>query len=285
MKTDILFLCYNRLAYTKLTLPALLADPSEEFSLIIWDNGSSDGTREYLASIDDPRVTRKVFARENVYLHGAINDIVDKSSADLIGIVLNDILVTPGWTRPLAQAHSDVPEFGIIGSWHFQPEDFDYELAKHKIAKFEKHQILRHPWTGVAAGLVKLKTMKEFGPLNSHRTSYYWIRMALKGYINGYYYPLIYADHLDDPRSPHSAIKTEEDFQREASLTIRSMSSINSMDDWVNWLHQDALNIQRGSYDPRQYVGWRRKLRTVKHKAVKSCKKLLSNKVNRKSDC
>jgi len=274
MKIDLLFIAYNRLPYVKLTLPTLLDDPTEEFFLTIWDNGSTDGTREYLSSVDDARITRKVFARENVLLHGAVNDLVSKSSADLIGMIFDDILVTPGWTRPLAQAHTDVPEFGMIGSWHFPPEDFDYEIAKNKIQKFGQHQVLRHPWTGVGAGLVKVKTMRECGPLESSRTTYYWIQMALRGYINGYYFPLILADHLDDPRSPHSRLKSEKDFQREPPTTA-ICNCYNSMDEWVGSLRKDALIIQTANINPKYYIGCRAKLRRIRQRIRRKARRIV----------
>ena len=268
MNVDLLFIAYNRLPYVKLTLPTLLDDPTEEFSLTIWDNGSTDGTREYLSSVDDPRIVRKVFPNGNAYLHGAVNDLVSRSSADLIGMVFDDILVTPGWTRTLAKAHADVPEFGMIGSWHFPSDDFDYKLAKHKIQKFGHHQVIRNVWTGVGGGLVKVKTMRECGPLESSRTTYYWIQMALRGYINGYYFPLILADHLDDPRSPHSRIKSEKDFQREPPTTA-ICNGYNSMNEWVQSLRKDALIIQTAGIDPMQYVGWRGKFRRLSKRLIR----------------
>ncbi len=268
MEIDLIFISYNRLPYVRLTLPRLLEDPTEEFSLTIWDNGSTDGTREYLSSVDDARIVRKVFPDENAYLHGAVNDVVSKSSADVIGLVFDDILVTPGWTRILAKAHADVPEFGMIGSWHFPSEDFDYELAKWKIQKFGEHRVIRSVSTGVGAGLVKVKAMKECGPLESSRTTYYWIQMALRGYVNGYYFPLIHADHLDDPRSPHSRIKNEEDFQRDPPTTAKC-HGLNSMDEWIQSLRNDALIIQTGSFDPKKYVGWRGKFRRLGKKIIR----------------
>jgi GT2 family glycosyltransferase len=44
MAIDLVFINYNRLAYIKFALPALLADPVEEFYLTIWDNGSTEAT-------------------------------------------------------------------------------------------------------------------------------------------------------------------------------------------------------------------------------------------------
>lgn len=259
MTIDLVFITYNRLEYTKLALASVLADPTEEFSLTLWDNGSTDGTKDYLSSVEDPRIVRKVFAEENVHLHGAVNDLFSKSSADLVGIIPNDFLVTPGWTRILGQAHADVPEFGMIGCWHFFPEEFDYERAKHKIQMFGRHRVLRHPWTGGGAGLVKLKTVRECGPLQSSGTTGYWIQMALKGYINGFYFPLIYVEHMDDPRSSHSFLKSEEDFQRYMPLTARNFG-VKSLEDWLHWLQKDAYMVQKASIDPKYYIGWRAKL-------------------------
>jgi glycosyltransferase involved in cell wall biosynthesis len=260
MKIDLIFIAYNRLPYTKLAIPALLADPTEEFLLTIWDNGSTDGTREYLASVEDPRIVRTVFSAENVKLNGAVNDVVDRSEADLFGIVFDDDLVTPGWTRPLAQAHADVPDFGMIGCWHFSPETFDYERAKHKIQRFGQHQVLRHPWTGVGAGLAKVKTMRECGPLESSRTTGYWIKMALKGYVNGYYYPLIYVEHMDYPWSQHFTFSDKLDKWFETSSGPKHLR-IRSVEEAKAWNQVIVRNLFDDPWDPKYYVGWRAKLR------------------------
>lgn len=255
MTIDLIFISYNRLEYTKLALESVLSDPTEEFSLTIWDNGSTDGTRDYLSSINDPRITRKVFARKNVGLRGAVNDLFAKSSADLVGIIPNDFLVTPGWTRPIAQAHADIPELGMVGCWHFYPADFNFEHSKYKIQKFGRHQVLRHPWTGGGAGLVKLKTMRECGPIEHRGTTSYWIRMALRGYINGFYFPLIYVEHMDDPRSPHTLLKSDEDLRRFLPFTAENYG-IKTLEDWIHWLQEDAYTVQTASMNPKYYIGW-----------------------------
>jgi glycosyltransferase involved in cell wall biosynthesis len=263
MTIDLLFINYNRLAYTKLALPALLADPTEEFSLTIWDNGSTDGTREFLASVEDPRIIRRVFSNENVRLHGAVNDVVSRSKADLMGIIFDDDFVTPGWTRPLVQAHADVPEFGMIGCWHFLPETFDYERAKHKIQKFGRHQVLRHPWTGVGAGLVKLRTMRECGPLESSRTTSYWIRMAQRGYVNGYYFPLIYVEHMDYPWSKHFAYADR--FREWLSISSGAKRhGIRTLDDAKAWHQVIVRDVLDEPWDLKYYVGWRGKIRNLR---------------------
>jgi glycosyltransferase involved in cell wall biosynthesis len=271
MTIDLIFITYNRLVYTKLALTSILADPKEEFSLIIWDNGSTDGTKEYLSAVDDPRITKKVFSQNNVRLHGAINQVVRESSADLMGVVPDDILVTPGWTRPLAQAHADVPELGLVGCWYFCPDEFDYERAKHKIQRFGQHEVLRHPWTGGGVGLVKLRTMREFGPLESSRTTGYWIRMAKRGYINGYYFPLVYAEHMDYPWSEHFAFSDRfEEWLKISSGAKRH--GIRSLEDARDWHQVVVRNILDDPWQAKYYVGWRSKVRNARERIRKILK-------------
>ena len=52
----ILYLTYNRLYYTQKTLPALLNSAENvKFQIRIVDNGSTDGTVEYLKNLEHPQ--------------------------------------------------------------------------------------------------------------------------------------------------------------------------------------------------------------------------------------
>jgi hypothetical protein len=268
MKIDLLFVSYNRLAYTKKAMASLLADPAEEFSLTIWDNASTDGTKEYLSSVEDPRIVRKVFARENVHVHGAVKEVFTKSSADLVGFVPNDFLFTAGWTRILAKAHADVPEFGKISCWHLYAEFFDEARARHKIQSFGHHQVLRHPWTD-GCGLVKLKTVRECG-LQGIGTPSFGIRSALKGYINGFYVPIIHLEHMDYPWSEHFAFCGRMQEWLEMSATAK-YHGIHTVDDAKAWFQVVLRNILDDPWDVKYYVGWRRKIRVLKAKLLSLC--------------
>jgi len=263
MKIDLVFITYNRLEYTKLALASVLAEPTEEFSLTIWDNSSTDDTAEYLRKeVHDPRIADIVFSKKNIGQTVAVNEVWGKSNADLLGKLDNDCLVTPGWTRTLAKAHEDIPNLGVIACWHFFPEDFDYNQAQHKIQQFGKHRILRHPWTGGTGFLLKRDTFRKFGPMEAKATTQYWLKIALAGYVNGFYYPLIYQEHMDDPRSPNTLLNSDDDLKRYLPLTAKNFG-VNSLAEWVQWLRGDALFIQTASANPKQYIGWRAKLRRL----------------------
>ena len=55
-QVDIIYLTYNRLYYTKITLPKLLNCNYKNYKITIIDNASTDGTIEYLKSINHKNV-------------------------------------------------------------------------------------------------------------------------------------------------------------------------------------------------------------------------------------
>jgi glycosyltransferase involved in cell wall biosynthesis len=254
MKIDLAFITHNRLEYTKLALASVLADPQEEFSLTIWDNASTDGTDKYLkAEVKDPRIKQVILSAENVGQIAAVNQIWSQSKADLVGKLDNDCLLTPGWTRTLGRAHADISELGVVACWHFFPEDFDFEKARHKIQRFGQHQILRHPWTCGTGLLVKRSTYERFGPIRGDGTTSYWIDLAKAGLVNGFYYPLVFQEHMDDTRSKHSRLRSMS-FKEAFRFSPNARSE--ALEDLENYrrLHERIIEVLLcGPYDPDYY--------------------------------
>jgi hypothetical protein len=96
----------------------------------------------------------------------------------------------------------------------------------------------------------------------------YGLRAALDGWVNGYYYPFLVELNLDDPRSPHCRIKNEADFRRYANLSARRFG-IASLADLRQRARQTAINIQAADPDPRNYVGWRGKVRRAARRLMR----------------
>ncbi|MFA5865312.1 MAG: glycosyltransferase family 2 protein [Phycisphaerae bacterium] len=258
MKIDLVFITYNRLEYTKLALKSVLADPQEKFSLTIWDNGSTDGTIEYLKNkVKDPRISNIIFSKANIGQVAAINQIWSHSKADLVGKLDNDCLVTSGWTRVLAKAHEGIDKLGVVACWHFFPEDFNYELAKHKIQSFGNHQIFRHPWTCGTGLLLKRKIFNQIGPIQGRSTTKYWLKIALRGFINGFYFPLIYQEHMDDPRSKYCNIhKMSFNYAYKHSFGYQT-KAIKNINEYKS-LHDKIIhNLLYDPFEAKFYTGWR----------------------------
>jgi glycosyltransferase involved in cell wall biosynthesis len=252
----LLFLTWNRIEYTRLSLPRLLADPGEAFDLILWDNGSTDGTREYLESIRDPRIRERILRPTNEGQTPAIEHLFRESGAELVGKVDNDCLVTPGWTRTLARALDDVPELGGVGCWTFMAEDFDADLARHKLRRFGEHTVVAHPYLGGSAFLTRRADFTRFGPVSEPGLfPRYWIRAAAAGRVNGWYLPLVLVEHMDDPRSPHCLLREPLD-PRELPFALR-LRGLSTRQEFARWIREDARAILRASSDVKHHTGWR----------------------------
>lgn len=79
--------------------------------------------------------------------------------------------------------------------------------------------------------------------------------------INGWYYPLLYQEHMDDPRSPRTLLKSDEDLARCMPLSAKTFK-VHSLEGWLSVLRDEALVLQRASLDPRDHLGWRPRLRS-----------------------
>ncbi len=279
MNTAIVVVTHNRLEYSKKCIERLLENPTEDFDLYLWDNASKDETAEYLKDgIKDSRIKEVIISKENLGQTGAMNYAWSKTKAELIGKLDNDCLVTPGWTRVLAKAHEDVESLGAVACWHYPFDEFDEEAARKagKIQVFGSHQIVRHPWVCGSGFIMKRKTYQEQGPWKTGcdvGTTYYFCRMALTGKINGWYYPLILQEHMDDPRSKHCLVTDDESIRKMYDVTytlrthkIRDMTS--------RWARRPVIlkNLNSGSWDVKYYTGWRGGLRTIKSKICRVLK-------------
>lgn len=102
-KIPVLMITYNRLEYTKQALGALYKS-YDTFPIII-DNGSTDGTVEYLQDMRFGREHTRPIIRLNNKNKGiayAMNQFLDMTSNyDVVGKVDNDTIVPPDWAMIL----------------------------------------------------------------------------------------------------------------------------------------------------------------------------------------
>lgn len=117
---------FNQLDYTKLCVESLKANNDFISEIILVDNGSTDGTAEYLASCDGVRV---IINETNRGCAGAWNQGVEAASSPWIAILNNDIIVSPGWLKGLrdfaAQEQID------IVSPSLREGEYNYDIAEY----------------------------------------------------------------------------------------------------------------------------------------------------------
>lgn len=262
MKIKVLMITYNRPAYTKMALEKLCQRSPENVGITVWDNNSNQDLKDVLKHFENhPRVERIVYNTSNDKLLKPTNWFWSNAKdADLLGKVDDDCLVPNNWIEVLTKAHSDIKKAGVLGCWRFLDSDFMEDVAMQKICKYGSHQIMRNCWVEGSGYLMKRTLIDQIGILKEKDTfTSYCIKAAMKGYINGWYFPFLYQEHMDDPMAEHTGIHSEEDFQRLLPLSAVNFGT-NTIDAWNQRLRKSARNLQMYSYNPHDFMGLRAKI-------------------------
>ena len=242
MHVELLMITHNRRPYVEKALQRLLSDPTE-FALHVWDNASIDGAAEVIEDLDDPRIARKVFSKENMMQDAPTHWFLEGASADLVGKVDDDTLVPAGWIETLAAAVEDIERPGMIGCWTFMPEDFERNriAAEKKIERFGRHQIIRDIAIGGTGIVMRRSIVTNYLEGWSKGWSFPIDRprMTLDGYVSGWYYPLLLAEHMDDPRSKHCLMNRTDGMGGTAALTAQARG-FRTPEEYTDWIMADA---------------------------------------------
>lgn len=110
--TSIVVVTHNALNYTRMCLESVLERTDEPIELIFVDNGSHDGTQEYLRSIDGVRLVEN---GENRGFPAAANQGLQAARGEVLVLLNNDAIVTTGWLRCLSNALRSDPQIGLAG--------------------------------------------------------------------------------------------------------------------------------------------------------------------------
>ena len=213
---DILMVTYDSPESTELCLPRLLDTCGENARVWLWHNGNHRETLELLEKYrNHPRVARFHHSTENQRLWAPTNWLFQNSEADYLSKVDDDNLLPHGWIETLMAAHESYDKFGVLGCWRFPDEDFEPELAFKKIREFPGgHRVMLNMWTEGSCFLMKRRCRDEKGLLAQGQSfPQYCKKLALDGWLNGHYFPFIKYENLDDPRAPHTMIRSEEDLR------------------------------------------------------------------------
>jgi GT2 family glycosyltransferase len=104
------------LEFTRLCLESLLAGTgARALEVVVVDNGSTDGTREYLHELAQADVRLRAFFNEgNVGFAAAVNQGLREARGDSLIILNNDVVIPPGAISRLAE-HLREPSVGLVG--------------------------------------------------------------------------------------------------------------------------------------------------------------------------
>lgn len=115
---SIIILNFNRLHYTKPTLEKIIKNTTIRHEIIFVDNGSIDGTREYLKSMEHKTNAERVvymFNERNMGVSGGRNIGLSVAKGKYLTTIDDDVLVPEKWDLLMADALDKIPGIGITG--------------------------------------------------------------------------------------------------------------------------------------------------------------------------
>jgi glycosyltransferase involved in cell wall biosynthesis len=266
---DVLMISYRRPDALRLSLPRLLETCDERTRVWLWHNGTHEETLEVARELaTDGRVANFHHSRDNQGLVAPTHWLWEHSRAEFVSKVDDDCLESPGWIERLRDAHQMNPRFGVIGAWRHYPDEFLPDAAGRKIEVFEAgHQLMRNHWVQGSGYLVRREVAKVNGRLAEDGSFTTWcLRLARAGYVNGFYFPFIFEDHMDDPRSAYSLMRSDDDIVRNMPLSARR-NGVTTLAEWDARNRRAARMLQEAPLSLGHYTGWRRKRTQVARRA------------------
>jgi GT2 family glycosyltransferase len=114
---SIVIVSYDNLVFTRLCLESLLANTDYlAYEVIVVDNGSRDGSLEYLRRLAEQHTrVRLVINRRNVGFASACNQGLALAGGEVLVLLNNDTMVPPGWLRGLV-AQTQYERIGLVGA-------------------------------------------------------------------------------------------------------------------------------------------------------------------------
>jgi GT2 family glycosyltransferase len=116
MKVSFIIPLYNCLPLTQAMLASLQATlpPGLAHEIILVDDGSTDGTRAWLAGLPAP--CRVILNGQNLGFAGACNRGAAAARGEFLFLLNNDLVLLPHWLEPMLAAFDRFPAAGLVGN-------------------------------------------------------------------------------------------------------------------------------------------------------------------------
>jgi GT2 family glycosyltransferase len=147
--------------------------------IVIWNNGSTDGTRDYLETLDDPRITI-VHHDRNIGQNGYARGFA-LTSADYLIELDDDVVGAPqDWDAILLNAYRRLPKIGYLAA-DLEDDPFDeathyrYRIRAHLYTETEVNgvRLLEGP-PGGACAITSRELYERVGGFRQYNKKVFW---------------------------------------------------------------------------------------------------------------
>ena len=115
-RISVLMPVYNGMPYIPEAVESVLAQDEQDWELVISDNGSTDSTRDYLSTLQDPRI-RVHLQQANLGIFGNLNFLLAQAQASIAKILCADDKLLPGALARIAAFMEERPWCAVSRCW------------------------------------------------------------------------------------------------------------------------------------------------------------------------
>jgi len=218
MKASVIVLAWNGREYLETCLNAVFAQDYPDFEVIVVDNGSTDGSADFVAErFPQARLIRN---ERNLGFAAGNNVGLRAATGDVLVLLNQDTQVQPGWLRAMVTALAD-PTIGIVGCKLLYPDGTIQHAGAYltDVRGSPEHIGWREPdrgqynqsldvefVTGAALGLTRI-TLERIGYLDEGFAPVYyedvdWCYRAREAGLRVVYWPDAVAIHCEGSSTP-----------------------------------------------------------------------------------
>lgn len=198
---EIVITTYNRLPYLQKCLWSIIASTRAPYRIIVCDDGSDDGTVEFLREMESRNLIEVIYRDKNKGTANNFNDMIDMVRGDWFVMANDDMYFHRGWETvyDFAQKNKDT---AIISFYNYTRLHVDNDNER---IDDETWRVLR---TGLGASLVYKPSYINaggfvMGALMGYFTTPFCIRLSqLNEERNKIYSIKPYATNMDLPNTP-----------------------------------------------------------------------------------
>lgn len=185
---SVVLTCYNGARWIRRAIESILAQTYEDFELVIIDDGSTDNSKEIVAShLCDERV--RYIYKKNRGFSATVNRGIKESNGSLIGFIGQDDLWMPNKLELQVKYFSEHKDVGFVHSNYcsIDSEGQIIEVRNVKIQNFSSkkklvEQLFLNNFIGFETVLVKRKCFEEVGFFDERMVGFsdhdMWLRIA-----------------------------------------------------------------------------------------------------------
>lgn len=202
VEISVIVLCWNNLELTKACVASILEHTTRPFELILVDNGSTDGTPDWIRALEaqDARV-RVLLNPTNRGVAGGRNDGIRASQGRFLAFFDNDSTVGAGWDTIMLSVLETRPRAGFVG--RMGSAIFDYTQEGIREITLLTEQPLRCDVVSGGATMIRREVFDEVGLLDEWSLGEFWhedmeicLRAALAGWRSyAVRFPWLHATH------------------------------------------------------------------------------------------